>query len=125
MIDIKQFLQLQESVTNIDFIQTARVPVIRFIDKETKIPIDLILGSENALKGLRLIKKSLETYPELEGLAFKLYDKGKVVEIKPKEINDNSLEEECEECLIPQISNDSENEEPKRIFEIYDNFEAE
>jgi non-canonical poly(A) RNA polymerase PAPD5/7 len=51
-------------------ITTSRVPIIKLLHKETDINFDISFNNEDALRGLAVVMKIQEAYPELRPLFF-------------------------------------------------------
>lgn len=76
--DIKQLIKNtakalykhDEKYTNLSIIKTAKVPIIRFEDKDTKIQFDLSFNKLDGLFQVKEVNKSFKIYPEMRHLIF-------------------------------------------------------
>ena len=59
-----------EMFENINLIQNAKVPIIKFIEKSTQINFDISFNKDDGIKQLAEVEKGLKVYPEMRYLIF-------------------------------------------------------
>lgn len=62
--NLSSYLQNQKYVMQLKVIPLAKVPLIKFIDKETNIPVDICFGVETCIKNTAVVKRLLVQYPQ-------------------------------------------------------------
>ncbi|KAL4464118.1 hypothetical protein ABPG74_006055 [Tetrahymena malaccensis] len=63
-----KIMNCEDIYENINLVTNAKVPIIKFVEKETQINFDISFNKEDGVKQLSEVKKGLELYPEMRYL---------------------------------------------------------
>jgi len=63
-----KILSCENLFENINLVTNAKVPIIKFVERETQINFDISFNKEDGIKQLAEVKKGLSIYPEMRHL---------------------------------------------------------
>jgi len=64
----KQLMKMNDKYEDINVIRSAKVPLIKLVEKSTKLNFDISFNKLDGVKQIKEIQKGLEYYPELKHL---------------------------------------------------------